>query len=952
MSKNLRWKWIVINAIVLGCVLGITGLPKSKHELTANWAQRVRLGLDLKGGSHMVLQVQVQDAFKADADQVIEQLKPILAKQNVAYGSMDRNDPQSIETAETIQVDIRGVPSNNSGALTRVVSEAVGDKWILSPVSAIDYKLTLRREAAVALRQETLVRTMDTLEKKVNGLGVAEASVQRRGGSDGDAEILVQLPGVDDPARVKGILQTAAMLELCEVKGGPYESSEAVLAGHGGVLPLNSRIVRGSLRSGPGENWWLLARSPVVTGRDLRDARAQQSEGGLGWETSFVLTQDAARKFERFTGANIDNRLAIVLDNVVLSAPRIESKIFDNGRITGAASHEEAADLALNLRAGSLPAGVTVIEERIVGPSLGADSIRRGVTAGLVGLVLVIASMVLYYRGAGWNAVLALFLNTIITIAALSYIDATWTLPGIAGLVLSIGMAVDSNVLIFERIKEELRSGKAVSAAVAAGFGRAFVTILDTHVTTVVASAFLFVFGTGPVRGFAVTLVIGLVANLFTAVFVSRALFDLHLWRKPRLARLSIWPRYPDRDLFRPTNIRFLDKRRLTLGLSIGMIVISLASLAWKGGPKYGLDFRGGTLIYIRFSQPPPPIDELRDSLSARLAGEISVQQTQGKGEFIVGTELSDEETLERARQSVERTLREKYAAIGGKLDLNNATQTEFEERLRSTALAASGQMSDRQLRDLATRVLRYRDHDKGGLIEDLDELQKVDGVDQRVLNAIKSECGIGSFNIRSVEMVGPRAGAQLRKQALLATAGALGGMLAYIAFRFRLISGVAAVIATVHDVVITLGLFSLTNREINLNVIAALLTLIGYSMNDKIVVFDRVRENQQSSRERQGSFVDLVSRAINQTLSRTLLTAGPTLLACLALYFLGGDVLNGIAFALLAGIVVGTYSSIFVASALLVMWHDYRARRRGPGSQPRNPVPAEVSQPQPLPLS
>src|SRR6185295_2434453 len=321
-------------------------------------------------------------------------------------------------------------------------------------------------------------------------------------------------------------------------------------------------------------------RSPVVTGRDLRDARAQQSEGGLGWETSFVLTQDAARKFERFTGANIDNRLAIVLDNVVLSAPRIESKIFDNGRITGAASHEEAADLALNLRAGSLPAGVTVIEERIVGPSLGADSIRRGVTAGLVGLALVIASMVLYYRGAGWNAVLALFLNTIITIAALSYIDATWTLPGIAGLVLSIGIAVDSNVLIFERIKEELRSGKAVSAAVAAGFGRAFVTILDTHVTTVVASAFLFVFGTGPVRGFAVTLVIGLVANLFTAVFVSRALFDLEVWRKPRLARLSIWPRYPDRDLFRPTNIRFLDRRRLTLGLSIGMIVISLASLA------------------------------------------------------------------------------------------------------------------------------------------------------------------------------------------------------------------------------------------------------------------------------------------------------------------------------------------------------------------------------------
>ncbi len=936
MPKNLRWKWIVINAVVLGCVLGITGVPKSKQELLANWEQRIRLGLDLKGGSHMILQVQVQDAFKAEADQVIEQLKPVLAKQNVEYGSMDRNDPQSIETADTIQIDIRGVAANSSTALAQAVKDAVGDRWILAPTSANGYKLTLRREAAVELRQTTLTGTMDTLDRKVNGLGVVEASVQRRGGSDGEAEILVQLPGVDDPARVKGILQTTAMLELSAVKDGPFQSSEAARAAHGGVLPLGTRIVRGSARSGSGENWWLLARSPVITGRDLRDARPQQGDAGRGWETSFVLTQDAARRFERFTEANIGNRLAIVLDNVVLSAPQIEAKIFDQGRITGAANHEEAADLALNLRAGSLPAGVTVIEERIVGPSLGADSIRRGVAAGLLGLALVIASMVLYYRGAGWNAVLGVLLNTLITIAAQIYIGATWTLPGIAGLVLSIGMAVDSNVLIFERIKEELRLGKAVPAAVAAGFKRAFITIVDTHVTTVVSSAFLFMFGTGPVRGFAVTLVIGLVANLFTAVFVSRALFDLQLWKKPRMSRLSIWPRRPDKDLFRPTNFNFLDKRYLTLGLSVAMIVISVASLVWKGGPKYGLDFRGGTLMYVRFSQPPP-IDELRNLLSSRLSGEISVQETQGTGEFIIGTELADEQTLERARQSVEQALREKYANLGGKLDLNSTSQAELTERLRNAAVAAGAPAGDEQLKDLAARVLRYRDHDKSGLIGNLDELQKVDGVDQKLLAAIKTECGAGSFNIRSVEMVGPRAGAQLRKQALWATAGAFGGMLIYIAFRFKLISGAAAVIATIHDVVITLGLFSLTNREINLSVIAGLLTLIGYSMNDKIVVFDRVRENQQNSKERHGSFIDLVNRAINQTLSRTLLTAGPTLLACLALYFLGGEVLNGIAFALLAGIVVGTYSSIFVASALLVMWHERNTGRR---------APVEVSQP------
>ncbi len=910
MSRNLRWKWFVIIAIVVGCLLGITGIPRSGADLLTNWTNRVRLGLDLKGGSHMVLQVQVQDAFMAEADQLIEQLKTALDQQSVPFTAIERNAPASIETAGSIQIDFHGIPAGKSAEFRKTVLETAGERWTLVPASSTTYRLLMRKTAAAELRRETLDRSISTIEKKVNGLGVAEASVQSRGGSEGEAEILVQLPGLDDPARVRSILQTTAMLELCEVKAGPFGSETDLLAQHGGVLPLGTRVVHG------GKEWWLLARSPVVTGRDLRDARPAQSETGTGWETDFVLAQDASKRFERFTSANIGNRLAIVLDNVVLSAPRIDGAISDQGRITGASSHQDAADLALNLRAGALPAGVKVIEERIVGPSLGADSIRRGVTAGLVGLALVIASMVAYYRGAGWNAVLALALNTIITVAALCYIEATWTLPGIAGLVLSIGMAVDSNVLIFERIKEELRSGRVIPAAISAGFSRAFVTILDTHVTTVVASAFLFIFGTGPVRGFAVTLVIGLVANLFTAVFVSRALFDWHLERKPLMKRLSIWPRRPDRDLFPATNIGFLNRRALTLGLSVAMILVSLASLAWKGGPKYGLDFRGGTLTYVRFS-PQPRIDELRSLLSSKLHGDISVQETKGTGEFIIGTELADEQTLDRARHAVTAVLRDRYARIGDKLDLNNATQAELEQRLRSAPL------SDDQVRSTAAAVLHYRDHQRGGLISNFDELRGVAGA---ALPTIRESCGLGTYNIRSVEMVGPRAGEQLRRQALLATAGALGGMLVYIAFRFKLISGVAAVIATLHDVIITLGLFSLTGREIDLNIIAALLTLIGYSMNDKIVVFDRVRENQADPASRGMSFLELVNRAINQTLSRTLLTAGPTLLACLALYFLGGEVLNGIAFALLAGIIVGTYSSIFVASALLVAWRQRSA--------------------------
>jgi len=414
-----------------------------------------------------------------------------------------------------------------------------------------------------------------------------------------------------------------------------------------------------------------------------------------------------------------------------------------------------------------------------------------------------------------------------------------------------------------------------------------------------------------------VTLVIGLAANLFTAVFVSRSIFDIQVWRKPKLNTLSIGS-----ELFKRTNINFLSRRNLTLGISVFGILVSIGSLVMRGGPKYGLDFRGGVLMYVRFD-PKPLIDELRHALSDRLSGEITVQETPEAGEFIIGTELADETSLDQTRQTVEQTLREKYANLGNQLDLNNASQAALEERLTNELPGQGVSLGEQEVSDLASRILTYRDRVKSGLIKNLDELASVEGLNPALLSVLKEECGLGTFNLRSAEMVGPRAGEQLRRQALFATMGALVGMLVYIAFRFQWISGVAAVIATTHDVIITLGLFSLTDREITLNIIAALLALIGYSMNDKIVVFDRVRENQRMQK-RGVSFLGLVNQSINQTLSRTMLTAGPTLLACLALYFLGGEVLNGIAFALFGGIIVGTYSSIFVASALLVMWEQW----------------------------
>ena len=538
--KSLKWKAALIAAITLVCLYGVIGLPKSKDELVANWRKNIRLGLDLRGGSLLVVQVQLQDAFKVEANTQIERLKEELGKQSIAYQSIDHNDPQTLAEAENIAITVRGIPAEKSQLFRNIVAELL-PSWVLTPLSSTDYRLTMKPTEVLALKEDTVQRAITTIESRINGLGLAEAAVQRRGGAGSEAEILISLPGLDDPARVKNILQTAALLELYEVKEGPFPRQEDALAKFGGVLPLNTKLMRSAPRPGDpaGEGWYLVARTPVITGRDLRDARPAQDEFGK-WETAFVLSQEAKGRFARFTEANIGNRLAIALDNQIRSAPTIQSRIEDQGRITGAASHQDASDLALVLRAGSLPAGIVYLQEQTVGPSLGADSIRKGLIAGVIGLVFVVAFMLVYYAGAGVNAVIALILNGVILIGCLAYLEAVLTLPGIAGIILLIGMAVDSNVLIYERIREELRAGKATLAAIDTGFSKAFLTIIDTHVATVVSCAFLFMFGTPAIRGFAVTLVIGLVANVFTSVFVSRALFQFTVARQGFNPKLSI----------------------------------------------------------------------------------------------------------------------------------------------------------------------------------------------------------------------------------------------------------------------------------------------------------------------------------------------------------------------------------------------------------------------------
>jgi preprotein translocase subunit SecD len=546
MQKNLKTRTVIIIATILACVIGIIGIPTSKAELMDHLKSNIRLGLDLKGGSHLVMEVQVEDAVHSDAQQTVERLQQVAAKQGIVWNSADVSDlsnPPSVDDADKVTITIKGInPAKASDFRNLVSTEA--PTYILTALSSSDYSMKLSPTELIDLKKLAVQGSIDTISNRINDLGVSETSVQQYGQSGADYQILIELPGIDDAAHAKEMIGTTAQLQITGVDkqhDTPFTSREDALAKLGGILPLNETLYKLKPRvRGQGDEWYLVGKIPVITGKDMRSARAGQGDTARTFQTSFTLSQDGGRKFARFNGDHVGDKLAVILDNDIVSVATINERIEDSGRIMGLGSDEEATDLARYLRSGSLPARVTTAFENSVGPSLGADSIHQGIVSGLAGLIAVITVMLVYYRRSGVNAVLALVLNTVILLAAISYLHAALTLPGIAGVILTIGMAVDSNVLIFERIREELRTGKGTFAAVETGFNKAWWTIVDTHVTTVVSCAFLFLFGEGPVRGFAVTLTIGLIANVFTAVFVSRTIFNWELLGRRGTEALSI----------------------------------------------------------------------------------------------------------------------------------------------------------------------------------------------------------------------------------------------------------------------------------------------------------------------------------------------------------------------------------------------------------------------------
>jgi len=539
MKTNIKTRLIGIIAVLVIFIFGIFGIPQgfSGAAVRQSLLNRIHLGLDLKGGMHLILQVRVEEAINAETDTDVAGIQSDLQQNGVSGAMVTKPDPNRPDF-----IQIAGVPADRTNDVRSLLESRYSSRFDVAPGVGNTWTLTMKPTVETEAKQRALDQAIEVITSRTNTLGVSEPIIEPY--QLGSYQILVELPGVDDLGRVKDVIQSTARLEAHEVTGGPWPDKQTAMQSVGGYLPPDSELLQSvpgaASESSTGE-WYELKKIPIWGGTDIRDAQPGHNPNTNEPEVDFYLTSAAGDKFAQWTGANIGKDMAIVLDNRVQEVAVIKGQIRDQGNIAGGGiTDQRVKDLSMLLRTGALPASIDFSQETTVGPSLGADSIHQGVVASIVGMLTVMAFMLFYYRGAGINADLALFLNLVILLGFMGFTGATLTLPGIAGVILTIGMGVDSNVLIFERIREELRAGKSPAASVDQGFAHAWTTIVDTHVTTIVSAAILFIFGTGPVKGFAVTLTFGLLANLFTAVFVSRVIFDANLSRKLHGEPISI----------------------------------------------------------------------------------------------------------------------------------------------------------------------------------------------------------------------------------------------------------------------------------------------------------------------------------------------------------------------------------------------------------------------------
>jgi SecD/SecF fusion protein len=821
-----RWKTISIWLVVLAGVLFAlpNAIPQSVLSQFPNWLpkQQMVLGLDLQGGSHILLQVDRQDLIEERLEATRDDIRTMLRDARIGYTGLSG-------TGRSVQVRIRDANEIDKAKqalaqLTQPVSAGVFGGSITElaleePEPGL-LRYTLTDEGIEYRVRSAVTQSIEVVSRRVNELGTTEPIIQQQGAD----RILVQVPGLQDPQRLKDILGKTAKLTFQMV-----DQSMPVQDAIQGRPPAGSTVMD-STDNPPVP--YLIENRVIVSGENLVDAQATFDQRTNEPVVSFRFDAKGAQRFGQATQQNVGRLFAIILDNKVISAPQIREPILGgSGQISGNFNVQSANDLAVLLRAGALPADLTIVEERTVGPSLGADSIAAGKFASVVAGILVICFMLVAYGTLGVIANIALAANVVLIIAILSVLGATLTMPGIAGIVLTVGMAVDSNVIIYERVREERRLGRSLVQSLDSGFARALATIVDANFTTFLAAVILFYLGSGPVRGFAVTLAIGIITTVFTAFTLTRWMIALWLRRyKPKELPNGLIRLIPD-----DTRLPFMAWRRYAFTLSSAVSILCVL-LFFTVEMNYGIDFRGGTSIEVQAKAGEADSAGVRSALGELDLGDVQVQE------------------------------------IG----------------------------SDREL------LIRIEGQRAGDTAEQ--------AVVEKVRSALQND-----YDFRRVESVGPTVSSELAWAGTIGVLASLVAMLIYIWFRFEWQFGLGAVIATVHDVIMMVGLYVVSGIEFNLTSIAAILTIVGYSINDTVVVYDRVRENLRKYKKM--PIEQLLDLSMNQTLSRTILTGVTTLFALISLYLFGGEVIRSFTFAMIFGIVVGTYSSIFVAGPLLILF-------------------------------
>ncbi len=788
--------------------------------------RQIVLGLDLQGGSHLLLQVDRQSIISERIKELRRDIRSTLANDKGIGNVITTN-------GNTLIVQLTD-PVRTAEAVDAIKSlDAYSGGFNISGTHELDVTATGNGKISVSLTQAGIdqrlkalvTQSIEVIRKRIDELGTTEPTIQR----EGSDRILVEVPGFEDSTRLKDIISRTARLTFHLVYNG-MTATQAKAQG----LPPGTEIVPNS--SGGGSE--LLYEDVALGGESLVDAQAGFDPRTSQPIVTFRFDTRGAIKFSEITSANVGKRFAIVLDGQVITAPIIQTPITGgSGQISGNFTPQSANDLAVLLRAGALPATLNIIEQRSVGPSLGADSIEAGVTAGIIGAIAVVVFMVVAYGLFGVFADISLVLNVIMMLGALSMLGATLTLPGIAGIVLTIGMAVDANVLIYERIREELRGGRTPVQAIEAGFQRAMGTIIDANVTTLIAAVVLFFLGSGPVQGFAVTLALGILTTLFTAYLVTLFIVGRwYSWRRPKKLHLQIFRFVPD-----DTKLPFMGWRKIAIAASSVAAIISVA-LFMTVGLNLGIDFKGGSSLLLQTPDKKVTVQDIADIRALMRPLDL--------GDILVQT-LTDFSTGDQT------------------ISLRVETQP-------------------------------------GG---DAAQQAAVDKV-QKALPA--------KYEVLKTETVGPTVSGELATAGTIAVLVALVMILFYIWFRFEWQFAVGAIIATVHDVILTIGFYSIMGLEFNLTSIAAILTIVGYSLNDTVVVYDRIREYMRKFRR--VPLLQLLDDSINSTLGRTTLTSFTTLLALFALVFFGGEVIRSFTLSMTWGVIVGTYSSIFIASPVLLL--------------------------------